>query len=715
MTAMATNRTNGIRSTNERGSALAMALHVVLLAAVFGQIVYLASRHRLRFDLTSDGLYSLTDSTRLLLGKLDKQLLVEAYFSPKEKLPVALRDTRAVLDNFLDELVQLGGGRVVVQRFDPNEDKVIAERCQRIGVQPADLRGGTSTSVSFDRHWQGLRFVYGGGKQKVLPQLAPQSSFVAEAAITPAIKEVVTETKHKFGFMEWPAQAIGQQQPGGLGWNTLRTIDPVAKRFEFQNYKDEDGALLPADLQTLFLFRPKDLTDRQKYVLDQFVVKGGTLVVFADAAEYAIGPQRSFTKMPLQLDAAGSQKKFVDQLAHYGIDWRTKVLADMSQDAFMPRDRLQMPQEYLSMPVPSVMGTMYEVQQYPYFFHAVGGDWSRIADQLAKDDKGQVDAALAEQYRKQFQPGLPSDEFLFKAFKQLGRGPGFYWPTWTGLRQKAGGVVDLPDGVQGKVLMWSSPAALAEEPPQNLDPLGQGDMPRRIEQRSKFLQKLTERFRSEPRQQAPLMVDVRGTFGSFFAGADRPKRPSEIKEEEAKKAADAAKATDQPKDGAEKPAEQKEQFGPEPPKPDAAEAPKAPPEPDPVARGERSGRIVVIGDSDFVRDDFVRGDYRQAGGPWSIPTSGPQFFVQMLDWLAEDRDLVELQSRAQTDRTLKFVEGQSAIAADARQTEQAVASTTRWLRALNIVVPAVLLSLFGLAVALSRRAQKRSFLESLNQ
>jgi hypothetical protein len=202
----------------QRGGALAMTLHCVLLACVLGQIVFLASRHRVRWDLTSDGLYSLTDSTRGLIGKLDKQLLIEAYFSPQEKLPVSYRDTRTVLDNFLDELVQLGKGRVVLQRFDPNSDKVITERCQRIGVKPLELRSGTSSSISVDRHWQGLRFVYGGGKQKVLEQLAPQSSFQAEALLTPAIKEVLTTEKHKFGYMEWPATAVGQQQPG---WHRL--------------------------------------------------------------------------------------------------------------------------------------------------------------------------------------------------------------------------------------------------------------------------------------------------------------------------------------------------------------------------------------------------------------------------------------------------------------------------------------------------------------
>ncbi|MBM4063187.1 MAG: hypothetical protein FJ265_19130, partial [Planctomycetes bacterium] len=592
-------------AARQRGSALAVTLHVVLLLAVLGQLVYLGSRHRVRVDVTSDGLYSLTQSTRDLLGKLDKQLLIEAYFSPEEKMPVNLRETRTVLDNFLDELVQLGRGKVVLQRFDPNADKNVADKCQRIGVQHADLRGGTATSISFDRHWQGLRFVYANGKQKVVPQIGPQTSFQAEAVLTPAIKEVLTEQKPKFGYMEWPAQAVGQQQPGGVGWNVLRTLEPIAKRYEFQNLKDEDGALLAADVTTLFLFRPKDLTDRQKYVLDQFVVRGGTLVVFADAADYAIGPQRLFAKMPLVLDAPGSEKKLVDQLAHYGIEWRPRLLADVSPDANTPRDRIQMPQEYLTLPQQGPFGQMYAPVQYPYFFHAVGGDWSKVADQLAKDERGQIDEKLAEQYKKQFQPGLPSDEFLFKAYKQLGRGPGFYWPTWVGLRQKAGNLPDLPEGVAGKVLMWSSPAVLVEDPPQSLDPIGRDlrDMQRVNDHYKKFREKLVERQRSEVRQQAPLMVDVRGRFTSCFAGQPRPRRPSEIKEDEAKKAAEEAKkAAAEAKEGEAKADADKPLIGPEPPK-DAAQdaaAGKAAPEPDMLTAGEKPGRIVMIGDSDFV-------------------------------------------------------------------------------------------------------------------
>jgi hypothetical protein len=701
---MSTNHRRVPAPVRERGAALAMALHVLLLLVVLGQIVYLASRHRARIDLTSDQLWSPTDSTRGVLDKLEKRLVIEAYFSPKEKLPVTVRDTRSVAESFLDELVQLGKGMVVVQRYDPSSDTAVEARAKRAGVQPLDLPNRTSNSISLDRHWQGLRLVYGGGKQRVIAQFAPSTSFLAEAVLTPAIKEVATAQKLKYGYMEWPAIAAGSQQPGGIGWNFLRTFEGVAKRYEFQNFKDEDGALLPADLDTLFLFRPRDLSDRLKYVLDQFVVRGGTLVLFADAAEYALGPKRTLQRVPFTIDAAGSKQTFVDQLLHYGVEWRPKLVADQALQA---QQSTLTPVEYFAVPA----GQQAVAVPYPYFFHPVAGDWSKVADQLARNAKGEVDVAAADSYRQRFGSGLPSDEFLFKVFKQYGRGPGLYWPTWIGLREKAGGAPDLPPGVEGRVLMRSSPLALVEDPPASLDPIGQ-DPQQRVARNQAFNAKLAERLQAEPRQQVPLMVDVRGRFRSFFAGQPRPKRPSEIKEEEAKAAA--GTVPDDPSTPVDE-SKPDPNAGPQPPPPvtDADRKPALPVEPAMLTEGERPGRIVAIGDADFVRDDFVNGGYAQQGGPVSGRMAGP-FFAQLLDWLAEDRDLLALQSRSAIDRTLRFVDGVTTPNADPRLAEQAVRSKTFWLRTINLLLPAAVLVALGLGVFLVRRAQKRAFLASLH-
>jgi ABC-type uncharacterized transport system involved in gliding motility auxiliary subunit len=702
---LSVNRGSQQNRETQRGAALALLLHVVLLLLVLGQIVYLASRVRVRVDLTSDQRWSSTQSTRILLDKLDKRLVIEAYFSPKDTLPVTVREARVWADNFLDELVQIGRGKVVLQRFDPNADKAVADRATRLGIKPLNLRSQSATSLSLDQHWLGLRLVYGGGKQKVVEQFAPVSSFAAEALLTPAIKEVLTGEKRRFGYVEWPEIAVGSQTPGGIGWSVVRTHEGISKRYEFQNYKDEDGALLPLDLETLFLFRPRDVTDRQKYVLDQFVVRGGTLVVFADAAEYALGQQRTMTRVPFQLDASGSDLRFTDQLRHYGLDWRPQVLADVAQQAYAPRDRLRMPEEYLAVVQPNAMGFRQSVWvPYPYFFHAVHKDWSEVADELARSGDGRVDAAIAARYREVFGPGMPSEEFLFSSFQKIGRGPGFYWPTWVGLREKAAGVPDLPAGVDGRVLLWSSPAVLAEDPPQSVDPIGRD--PRLAQSEvTKWLGKLHERLAAEPRQQAPLMVEVRGSFASFFDGRAVPKRPSEIKEEKAQKAAGEGGEGNEPTPG-------NPDEGPQlaaPPTASGAEKASAGAA---AAAARAPGRIVLVGDATFLRDDVVRGDLRQVGGPFSGMTAMP-FFAQLLDWLSEDRDLVDLQSRAPIDRTIVLVDADPRPGADPRLGEQQLRRKTTWLRALNVLVPSGILSTIGLIVLLLRRRRKQRFLASL--
>jgi ABC-type uncharacterized transport system involved in gliding motility auxiliary subunit len=717
------------------GSVLGVGLHVLLLILVLGQVVYLASRYRVRNDLTSDDLYTLTDSTRRILGNIEKRLVIEAYLSPKQDLPAQMRETRTVLENFLDELVQLGRGHVVVQRFNPLDDKVIQDKCTRIGVKPIDLRTGSATSLAVNRHWQGLRIVYDGSKQKVLEQVAPQSAFMAEALLTPAIKEVLTLQKKKIAYMEWPLEAgAAPGQPAqGLGWNMLRTHEGIAKRYEFQNVKDAEGALLPDDLDTLFLYRPNDVSDRQKYVVDQFLMKGGTLVVFADGGNYQIGQRRQFTKVGGALDAAGSAHKLTEQFLHYGLDWRPRVVADMQQQAHSPRDPFQGPFEYYALTGRGMMG-MAPVA-YPYFFHAVAGDWRNVADQLASQN-GTRDAELAEQYRKRFRPGIDSEEFLFQAFQKIGRGPGFYWPTWVDIRRK-GTEPDLPEGIAGKVMLWSSPLTLVEDPPPSLDPVGFGDAKAQNAQMQQFLGKLVERLKSEPRQQAPLMAVASGAFTSYFAGKERPKKASELKaEEEAKKKAEEdakkaqeAKEGEQPADPLQEPGKDKAavdlpvatadekpkepvQGPPKPPDSDAgADAQAKPAEPAAIAKAEKPGRIVMIGDSDFIRDDLVRGDYRQLGGP--VSQNGGGFFMLLLDWLSQDRDLADLQSRVPEDRKLTFLEQNPTAQEDPRDFDKRLRSELAFVRNFNFIVPCVILVAVGLLVWLYRRNQKRAFLAAI--
>jgi hypothetical protein len=243
------------------------------------------------------------------------------------------------------------------------------------------------------------------------------------------------------------------------------------------------------------------------------------------------------------------------------------------------------------------------------------------------------------------------------------------------------------------------------------------------------MQKLNQRIQAEPRQQFPLMVQVKGVQQSWFAGKPRPKKPSEIKEEEAKKekekadaeakAKAAAEGKDLPKDEEKDKTSAKDQSpaqGPPPPPDEAAakgDGKAKDKEPEPVTKGTKPAHLVVIGDSDFVRDDLLQQVYAQRGGPVSM--LGLAFWNSMLDWLSQDQDLLALNKRTAPDRALRFVADELiASSTTPQEREQRVARKVRLVQWLNILLPVFVLSMIGLAVFLIRRGQKHSFLQSVN-
>jgi ABC-type uncharacterized transport system involved in gliding motility auxiliary subunit len=489
-----------------------------------------------------------------------------------------------------------------------------------------------------------------------------------------------------------------------MGWEFLRTMPDVSKRYDFQNYKDVEGALVPDEIETLVLFRPTDLTDRQKYVIDQFLMRGGTIVLFSDVADYGLQPNRQCNKVPMAADAKDSQWKWQDQLLHYGIDQPGQIVADLAPQAGQAQNPLTGGFEYMGLA--TQMGMVRQVG-YPYFFHAVDGDWAQpqIANKLATMG-GKLDEEQAAYYRRTLRPGIDTDEFLFKAFRQFKRGPGRYWPALIKLRSN-GVEPSLPDGVSGRVLLWSSPLTVIEDPQASLNPLMGRDLQSQSLANASFNQKLQQRLQSEPRRQAPLMLEVSGNFSSFFAGKDRPKKASEQKEEEDRKKAEAD--AQKPADEAAKDPE----VGPPMPKQDKDDAAvaAAPKDPEPILAASKKGRIVAFADSDFVRDDFTRGVYRQQGGPYSI--FGAAFFPMLIDWISQDSDLIALQSRLPSDRKIALLGDQVDQAADRRDTEQKLRATRTTLVTANVAGPCIVVLALGLAVLLFRRAQKRRFLESL--
>lgn len=675
------------RDGRPRGAVFGALLSALLLLIVVGEVVYLASHYRVRFDMTADRAFTLTESTTRVLSRLDKRLLIEAYFSPDAELPTGAQDMRRTLRNVLDEFVQSSRDRIVVQYFDPQSDKELRDKATRIGIELQRVQDREQTTFSNKELWQGLRFRY-GDRKKVVPILGFSDRPSAyEAVLTPIVKGLTIDEKPKIGAIAWPAlpaETRGMSSRGESPWgfDQILAMEAITDRYEIRRVSLDQGQLVPDDIGRLMLFRPKDLTDRQKYALDQFLMRGGQLCVFADGDDVSLGQSRLLTTRQVAYDAKDAELKFLDQLAHYGARVGTKFVVERTRSAQDPfvfiasfGGGIQMPQQ---LPEPG----------YPYWFHPVAQDWAGIARELATGGDGVVDEALASQYAKTFLPGVDPER---------GKGltpPSLFWPVAVEPGDP------LPAGVSGAVVMRTSPRAHQQTPPRDLNPLGSGQNAR--ETFEQFATRIRQLAEGEPPQQVGLMVDLRGSFPSFFAGRAIPKAREDEEPER-----DPLEGPVEPREGADSEAEG-------PPSDQPAATTPADAEPAPLTTARDDARLVVVGDADFLRDDLVTGQYQRIGGP--ISANGPLFFANLLDWLAEDEDLFALRARVATDRTQRFVTDEEVQrSVNAQKLAEDVRNREWWLRALNVGVPPLLLAVVGLIVLVQRRGRKRAFLAGIER
>jgi ABC-2 type transport system permease protein len=127
----------GPRTAAHRRSAI---LNLVLIAAnLLALNTWLSPVHGLRADLTAQGEYSLSQTTRDLIGNLQEPLLMRGYFS--EKTHPLLAPLVPTIRDMMREYEVASGGAVNVEIVDPRENEDLeAEANQVYGISATPFR-----------------------------------------------------------------------------------------------------------------------------------------------------------------------------------------------------------------------------------------------------------------------------------------------------------------------------------------------------------------------------------------------------------------------------------------------------------------------------------------------------------------------------------------------------------------------------------------------
>ncbi|HET8942305.1 MAG TPA: Gldg family protein [Rudaea sp.] len=255
------------------GSALAV------LAILFVAVILLSNTlfRGARLDLTQNHLYTLSQGTRNILADIDEPIHLYLFYSDKESqnLP-QLRVYAQRVREMLQEMASRAGGKIQLEVIDPQPFSEDEDRATGYGLQavPTGADGG--------KVFLGLVGTNSTNGKSVIPFLQPNKESFLEYDVAKLIHEL-TETRK-------PVVGLLTDLPMAAGFNpqTRSMRDPWAveqqltQQFDVRTLNAGSLKSIDKDIGVVVVVHPKQLSDDAAYAIDQFVMRGGHLLVFVD-------------------------------------------------------------------------------------------------------------------------------------------------------------------------------------------------------------------------------------------------------------------------------------------------------------------------------------------------------------------------------------------------------------------------------------------------
>ncbi|WP_300618466.1 Gldg family protein [Dokdonella sp.] len=230
-----------------------------------------------RVDLTQNHLYTLSEGTKNILSSIDEPINLYLFYSDKgtKDLP-QVRAYATRVREMLQEMSARAGGKIRLEVIDPLPFSEDEDRATSFGLQSVPV------SAAGDKIFLGLAGTNSTNGQAAIPFLQPDKEAFLEYDVAKLIHELETPKKPVVGLLSGLPIAAGfdpqtrqMRQPWAVDqqWTQLFEMRPV----DAATLKDVDKAI-----SVLVVVHPKQLSDDAQYAIDQFVLRGGHLLVFVD-------------------------------------------------------------------------------------------------------------------------------------------------------------------------------------------------------------------------------------------------------------------------------------------------------------------------------------------------------------------------------------------------------------------------------------------------
>lgn len=279
---------------------------------------------------------------------LERPVELKAYVSADERLPEPLRELRGHLQEVLDEQVPRTGGKFKVSFEDPDGGGGVLARelAEKYGLTPQ------IASLTDPRPFWFTLLLDDGSELLQVPLPDTLDKAALERTLQSALKRMAP------GFLKTVAlvtpspapDASGfpgmAPQPSGPTYNRLEQVLGQNVRLKFIDLAD---GRVPDDVDLLLVAAPRDLSDKQRFAIDQYLMRGGPVVLATSPFDVSMGQGLTATAQTSGLE---------DWLAAVGVKIEDAMVVD-------PRSAS------LPVPVERYIGGLafreYQLIRYPHF------------------------------------------------------------------------------------------------------------------------------------------------------------------------------------------------------------------------------------------------------------------------------------------------------------------------------------------------------------
>jgi ABC-type uncharacterized transport system involved in gliding motility auxiliary subunit len=300
---------------------------LIALAVLFLGVVMLSNigLRGMRLDLTQNKLYTLSRGTQQVLAELKEPVNLYFYFSREaaaKQAPLVMPYANRVRE-FLEELAARSGGKIHLRVVDPQPFSDDEDRAAEYGLQSLQAGGG-------DALYFGLAGTNSTDGRAAISNFQADREEFLEYDVAKLINELGTPKKPVIGLLS-SLGLQGQFNPmtGQMGepWPILTQLQEL---FSIRTLT-ADIDHIDKDVDVLMLVHPKSLTPKTLYAIDQFVMRGGRILLFVDPNSGADTSGQDPSN-PLAGAMADHSSNLAPLLAAWGVDYdATKVIGDLER------------------------------------------------------------------------------------------------------------------------------------------------------------------------------------------------------------------------------------------------------------------------------------------------------------------------------------------------------------------------------------------------